>query len=177
MRKTIFLGIILSLISTFAFSQRLKTNEVDDFTGAERKITSWETLCLSWSDFVHIRLLNYDGEIGLDLKYMPSAPDPSEYAVEEDAKLMIMLDDGTIITLYNYETVYTEVGGGAIGLVGSALLGVAPSYPIENSDLELLRSQPVKKVRMITSMGYMDFNINGSKKELIQRMLALVTDN
>lgn len=174
--KKLMLLLAFSLITSFSFSQKLKTNEIDEFTGKVRKEASWETLCLNSQDYVHVRTYNYNGHITLDLKHMPSNVKIPQYAVEKGAKLMIILEDGTIVTLYNAQHIYSKNGGGSVGAAGSGLPGIDPSYPVEGDELELLKSQPIKKMRLITTIGHIEFELKKGKKEMIKNMLELVTE-
>lgn len=174
--KKLFLLLTLSLVTSLCFSQKLKENEIDEFTGKKKMVTSWENLCLNGKDYAFAKVQNYDGYILLHIKHMPSWGGTKPYSIDEGDKLMLMLDDGTVVTLYSPEMVFSAIGAGATGLTGSAVEGIYPTYPVNNEDVETLKSQPLKKVRMYTTNGYIEVELKGGKKEMIKNMLELVTE-
>lgn len=172
--KKLFLLLTLSLVTSLCFSQKLKTNEIDEFTGSKVAVTTWENICFTGKDYVYAMVWRADGKINLHIKHMPSKGGIKEYKINQGDKFLLLLDDGTVVTSSAAETFHSSIGAGAVGYTGSAVEGIYAVYSITDEDAELLRSQPLKKVRMYTSVGYIELDLKETKKDIIQNMFTLV---
>lgn len=147
-------------------SQELALNEVDEFTGARKVQTAWEDFNGYGSG--RYRFTSVDGHIILDYRKTTKR---AVWAGPEHP-LMIKFSDGEVIELMPIEVVYSCVGCGAIGLVGSSAVGIEIRYALGDEQLEKLKRVDVEKIRAYTSDGYIEESVKKKKKRALVKQCA-----
>lgn len=167
------LSLIVLFFPTFCFAQKLKVNKIDEFTNASVKRTSWETINYSGKSFMaYVRISKIDDILYLNLKIM--LPSDEVFSIDKENELMIKTSTDSIITLYNLKYEISCTGCGANGLLGSALQGMEVSYKIPAEMVSYLLNNMIKKLRIYTTDGYVEDNINDKHAETFIKLLKLV---
>jgi hypothetical protein len=171
MRKAILFTLLF--IPVFCFGQKLVKNEVDEFTGISVKTTSLEQLVSEspWggnsfhlSESVKRINDNYYLIVRFSLDNV--------FSVASEQKLMIKLENDSIVTLLNKEYDISSNGRGAIG----GKQGVYLTYPIESDDLDLLKENKATKIRIYTTDGYLEKDIKEKNQDKIKKCIELVSN-
>lgn len=118
--KKLFL-LLAILLPVVANAMKIKTNEVDEFTGKRTIITSWESF-KNKSIYIRFRLEN--GEQYLDFKYTKGDP----IVIPQDASLMFKSIADEIADFKSIAVFPGGVGDGAINLIGCKAWGVFAKY-------------------------------------------------
>lgn len=169
--KKLLIPTFLLLIFSASYSQKLTTNEVDEFTHHAVKRTSWETLSTSMKIGYYIRISKIDDILYLDLKVLPMG---KAFALQEGDDFMFKFDNDSIVTLKNLKTVFPCVGCGSPGgLTGASSLGVETSYVIPDNLIDSFKNLGVAKFRLYTAKGFLEEEIK-KKANLIKELIALV---
>lgn len=154
--------------------------KVDEATGATVKIMEREPLfshagaqANSSAEYVvdepitaQAYLANYNNEVVFYLRLeILSAEAHDHYG-------SIFAGDKLMFKLSNDETVTLEAGKSEIGQVQENITSYAVFYPVSQDELSMLRDQPLTKVRVHWSNGYMDYQIDN--REFFIRQLSCV---
>ena len=164
----------IMMLSFSVFSQTLKVNEVDEFTGDSIKSTDWKWMIAGASStnaFFQIRKVNSNYFFGLKI-----FTNFSVYSIREGDNLMFKLSSGEVVSLPNLELALPCIGCGAIGLGGSDALGVETYYLLSEDQISRLKNNEVVKVRVNTSEGYINANIKPNQYARIKKALTLVSE-
>ncbi|MCK9421137.1 MAG: hypothetical protein M0Q38_00910 [Bacteroidales bacterium] len=173
MKKLLNIAFIsaLAMSSLCVSGQKIKENVIDDFTGSARTSTG-----LIWfSDVgrfnVYCRFVRIDSVYMLNFKLSLNG---TVFSVDKDAALLLKLESDTIIKLRNREYTVTTRGGGANGLLGSASQGANLYFIIPGECLSPLVNIKVKKVRIYTTDGFIDQEIDYRHAETFIETLRLL---
>jgi hypothetical protein len=169
-KKTLLILIILVNITLRSIAQKLEENKKDDFTNDSIKHTSWETFCSSFTINSHFRMSQINNQKTFDVKIMLD----KMFFIDEDAKMMLKLASGEVVTLQNLKAAKTCSGCGAIGFRGSEAPGIEVVYPMTKEDVEKLKANKVVKVRIYTSLGYLEEDVKDKNSEKIGKSLTLL---
>lgn len=172
--KKILLLLVLASISTPLFSQKIAENKIDEFTGHSVIRTSWEKFAvIDWTTS-YFRFSKLDEHFQFDFKKMALRV----FAIPEGEKLLFILDDGTVYKLWNLEHTISSKGAGAIGLGGSGAQGVSLTLiSQEDPNFNKLISNPIVKVRLYTTDGYVESEVSEKDAKKIQTALNLINAN
>lgn len=146
--------ILLIFVPCSLIAQKIEVNKVDDFTKNRIIRTSWSTLYnggMSNPLWISIRVSKINGTHWLNVKLMNGNHVQS---MQKDARLMLMLANDSIVTLYNSEYEISCYGCGATGFVGSSAQGIEADFVIDEDELSALQTNPIKKVRIYLTDGY-----------------------
>ncbi|WP_139150357.1 hypothetical protein [Flagellimonas zhangzhouensis] len=166
--KISFALILFSSMSEFVLGQEIVKNEVDEFTGSRVIESSWESLTKNSSLYSYVRFRKIDDEVFLNFKFMIGN---KVFSVDKGEVLYLKFVDDEIVKLFNAEYQLSNFGDGAIGIVGSQMLGVELICLIDNTILLKLKEKNLDKIRVYTSKGYAETNIK-SKQALKLNELA-----
>lgn len=174
MKKNICFLITLLLIGCASGpSNTLEENKVDEFTGHKIKRTHYQVISISNSysqPYMFCRFSKIDDDYFLDLKLeLPSGHAP---IIEKNALLMIKLKSGSIVELKNLKFNLPCNGCGSTGF--SNVVGVMTSFPISESNLQMLSTDVPVKVRAYMEGGYVETDVkedNGNKISEIARLV------
>lgn len=169
--KRLLLFIAFATISAIASAQELKENKIDEFTKLALKRTSYETLVQNFKMNLFIRGSKIDSTTYLDIKLMIGG---KVFSIQENADLMLMLENDSIVTLKNLKFALSCKGCGAKGFAGSAAEGVQTSYVIDDAELKALTTHNIKKIRIYESDGYLEDEIKEKRSELLKKTLLLL---
>lgn len=166
--------IVISIIPSICFGQKLEENKIDEFTKAYVKKTSWETLNpfgFSNKLYAFTRIRKIDSTYFLDFKV--TLRSGSVFSISQGDELMIKTSD-SIIVLSNLKYQISCTGCGVKGFTGSGLEGIEVMYEIPASDVFYLLNNKIKKIRVYTSDGYVEDDIKDKNAEMFVRQLKLV---
>ena len=169
--KKLLLLLIAASVSTAAFAQSIEKNEVDEFTGASVIRTSWERFTPLNKVYTYVSFSKLDDIYVFRLKVTLQ----KVFAVAEGEKVMFILEDGSVYKLHNLEHIISSTGGGAIGLGGSGAQGVSLSLISEDDPaFEKLKTELTKKIRVYTTDGYLEAEVNSKQAELLRNTIRLI---
>lgn len=166
-----FILVILGSLSINA--QTLEINEIDEFTGIKRKVTSWETVAIVSKFGGYMRFADNGGAKLLSLKAVIGAPGKMFY-VERDTDFLIKLEDGTVITLKNEESVVACMGCGARGYGYSQAFGIHLNYILSTENFQKLLNSKIVKIRLITSIGTVDQELKPKASDTLLAAIKLL---
>lgn len=171
--KNIIALFILILISYSNFGQQIVKNEVDEFTGKTLKATSWETLNKKSSLYSYVRFQKVDNTLYFYFKMM-IGNGKKVYSVDQGEVLLLKFSDDEIIKVTNLEYEITTHGAGAKGLSGSNILGAELVCLINKEILNKFKEKTISKVRVITSIGYVEAEVNEKQAEKFKELASLL---
>ena len=175
--KKAFLLLIVVVLTSVCFAQKIKVNEVDKFTKKHMIETSFEKIVSDgnimgstggrlmkniWVAFEAIDSTTY-----LRIKWCTN----SVLALSEDAKVMLLDKDGNTYTFKNTSFSVSGNGEGTVGMFGSALPGLNLYLYGDASKLE---GKEINAIRFYTTDGYMDFDIK--KQDIISELYTLLKE-
>jgi len=172
MSKTTFILIaaFLSIASLKSFGQKLEVNKTDDFTKKSVKETSCETLFTSMTGSAYFRISLTDTIATFDLKYQ----DGNAVAVVKDEQIMLLLDNGQVITLPCVLDADGCIGCGAKGFIGSGAIGLQTSYSLSKEQISTLKRRKIAEVKIIFATGVIANDVKDKNAEKIQKALNLI---
>jgi len=159
---------ILLLIPLLASSQKIKTNETDEFTGKTVIETSWDMIAILKYNFFS-RVSQIDDTRFLEIKCQTGI-----CTVREDHDLMLKLDNGEVITLNPISSEVSCRGCGAKGLSGSEMYGVQLSFVLSPVQYTQLMTRKLVKIRLYTNDGYCESKVPSARAPKLQKQLKLV---
>ena len=168
--KAIFL--VVFFFPNFCFAQKLVKNEVDEFTKASIKTTSWETITYSGRFVAYASISKIDETYYLNLRVM--LPSSEVFSIDKGDELMIKTATDSIITLYNLKYEISCTGCGAKGLLGSGVPGMEVKYKIPSEIVSFLLNTRINKLRIYTTDGYAEGDIKDKNAETLIKLLKLV---
>lgn len=136
-----FFFFALAAISISVSAQKLQTNEVDEFTGAHKRVTELELIGKSPMP-AHACIFNVDGMVGM---YIFTLADIG-CAGTSDGKITFLFTDNTKFT--------ADVDHGDIDCSETAI-------SIFVLDPKVFEGKTVAKFRLYRSSGYADYNWTG----------------
>lgn len=166
MRRILFLCIFAIICGT-AYSQKIVTNEKDDFTGSHVietnyvKISDGFTCGLRSVDNICILMVSYNG--GKEI-----------YTMEKDAEFMIKLSNGTLITLTNLEISTGEYKSITVGNAHISHFLLQTMYELSNEQLKELQGNTVAKVRFYTTSGYIERDVSDKNGKKLLKLFNLM---
>lgn len=171
--RNIILVLLLTTSFHYTFGQKIVKNEIDEFTGKAIIETSWETLNRKTKLYSYVRFRKIDNSTFLFFR-MGTGSGNKAYSVENGEVLFLKFTDDEILKLTNHQYQITSVGGGAIGLIGSKGLGLELSCKIDEEILLKLKDKTIAKVRVYTSEGYAEAEVNKKHAENFKDLAKLI---
>lgn len=166
--------ILINIIPSICFGQKLVENKIDEFTKAYIKQTSWEILNpINFSNklYAFTSFRKIDSTYFLDFKItLRNGP---VFSINQGDELMFKTSD-SVISLSNSEYQISCTGCGVKGINGSGLEGVKVTYKIPANDIFYLLNNKIKKIRVYTSDGYVEDEIKDKNAEMFIKQLKLV---
>lgn len=162
-----------------ANAQKIKTNEVDKFTKKQIIETSFEKIVsdknmlgstggrLMKNIWIAFRKVG-DNEY-LRLKWCTN----NVLALNENADIILLDKEGNTYTFKNTEFTLSGKGEGTVGAFGSALYGL-DIYMI--GDCSALEGKTITDMRINTTEGYIDFELNKKASEKIANTYKIFKD-
>ena len=167
--------LLFGLLPMICFSQKIAEKKVDEFTKSSIMRTSWETLTkidgMSMKGLTsYIRFSKINDIIYIDLKVM----DGSVLSVPDGNKIMLMLQNDSIVTIKNSHYEVACMGCGAIGLSGSSAYGIQLNNPITDKEFEIFKSKQIKKIRIYFRDGYLEDEVKEKHAKIIPKLAELL---
>ncbi len=172
MIKALIPAFLTILIATSLQAQTLKMDEVDEFTGTNKKETSWCPLQASMKFGAKISWVRRDSVVAFKLKMTVGTG--KVFSIHENQEIMLKLTNGEVIKATANSSEVTCRGCGATGFSGSNAMGIEVYYSISNADLAKLQSTLVEKIRIYTASGYHEGKVKEPKALVFQNALKLV---
>jgi|TARA_R110002153_G_C13010229_1_gene466191 hypothetical protein len=169
MKKLLF--ILLFIITSASFSQKIVKHKIDEFTNQVIKDTSWEKLAWNGNMNALVRGRRVDLNYYLEFKMIL---DNKVYSVDEGEVLLLKLSDGDILKLNNLKFEVSSVGGGSVGISGSNLLGINFTCSISESEITKLKNKDLVKLRIYTSEGYKEESVKQKRVLKFKKLISLL---
>jgi hypothetical protein len=177
MKKLILLT---ALLFPFLMSsaQKIEKSIIDDFTGNKVIYTSWEKIKSNNITGRNQLLARFRYENNLqyfELKWITGESlgnQSGRFSVADDAKLLLKLSNGEVVTLKSIEYSIAQKGLGTTGLSFSALYGMHLKY-IGDDISKLSGKEYVTKVRIYTTDGYVDIELKEKDSKKINELYAI----
>jgi len=178
MKRIVFVLAIL-FVAMGANAQKIKTNEVDKFTKKRIIETSFEKIVSDnllgstaggrltkdiWIAFRQVGDNTY-----LRLKWCTN----NVIALAKDADIILLDSEGNTHTFKNTEFTIAGKGAGTVGFIGSAVYGLDIYM---TGDCSELKGKVITDMRINTTDGYIDFEINKKASEKISKTLKVFED-
>jgi len=167
MKKVIF----FVLLPIAVRAQKIEENKIDEFTKHHILRTSWEFLSHAGGFYTHVRISNIEKTYYLDFKWIH---DGEVDAIPEGSKMMLKMDNDSIVTLTTLQSAVSCRGCGAVGFAGSTGYGYELTFVIDEKALDELDRSTIKKIRIYTPDGYVEHEIKGKNSSLVVNELALI---
>lgn len=148
---TLVVGLVFLTSCVTAQDCVLVKNEKDKFTGHRVVQTGYNTLHRGTVGGIRLRTTIIDSVTILNLAYSL----PRAYSVDEGKELMLLLSDGSKVTLKNLEYRLSEAATGAGVTIFAAML----DFPLSPDEIKRLSQNDVTAVRLYTNDGYFDDDI------------------
>jgi len=163
MKKATLLAVLL-IASASLFAQcKYNTNEIDKFTKDTVKITKRSTLIYALNDRGNVFFIKQNSLKYLHLQYFSGGI--KSLVIQENAELMFILEDETVLTLKAMNSTYGDVNLNSIGGDNS---GVKANYTLSKEDLNLLQTKKIKSVRLYLNDTHKDYNVLPKNAEKIK---------
>lgn len=172
MKKSSLIMLAFILLTSGAFAQKIKTNDVDKFTKKQVVETSFEKIVSDnsmlgstggrlmkniWIAFRKVGENEY-----LRLKWCTN----NVIALSENADVIFLDGDGNTYTFKNTGFTVAGQGEGTVGMYGSALYGLNIYL---TGDCSALENKNITDMRINTTDGYIDFKISKNSTETISK--------
>lgn len=165
------LSIILLLLTliTNAQAQKIKTKEIDKFTKSEIIETSIERLYsknqmgTGFCNIFQCSIRKVDGTYSMPAGILMH--DIVKY--DENSNVVFLLSNNETITL---QTAYTGIGGERF----ANGYWFYTSFPLSQSDVDLLKKYEIESIRVNYMGGHFDRDLKKNKKNIVSKMLKLI---
>ncbi|MDX9797929.1 MAG: hypothetical protein RBT05_03650 [Bacteroidales bacterium] len=169
--KRLVLFITLLVFSGSVFSQKIIKNEVDKFTKKKIVETSFERICTNKKmsgTFTEARIafVLIDDASFMRIKWMCG----QILSIQEGARIMFLDSNGETYEFRNKISAVASKGAGATGLSGSETFGFDL---FATGDISTIVDKPLTDMRIYTTDGYVDFNLNSNAVDKISKLYKL----
>jgi len=162
--------------SAMAADCKIDTDETDKFTKVRTVITRRNSLESFWGDSskdrqrdIYVAAYYKDGHKALQIQlwfsnYVERMPPKYELknalVIPKDSKLLIMMADGSIVTLHSINPVKSDARATRSSPRATVDFGATIYYPLTDELITALTSQGASKVRVHTVEEHYDFKIH-----------------
>lgn len=164
--------LIILLLPLFSNAQKIAEDKIDEFTKHRVVRTTWEAISRTNDFWAHLRVSKIDSEYYFNLKFFRSHG--QVLAVSNGAKVMLMLSNDSIISLYNLGDQVSCTGCGAISINGSGVMGLDLNCLISEGQYRLLKNLKVAKIRINALDGYLQYDIKDKFQAVMIKMFGLI---
>lgn len=187
--RTFICSFILLFIGVFpVISQSIAEDEIDEFTGIRKIITKpWEGNSPKKSDRI-----DYDGDMYCQMKYYQQKDSTELYFItfylwtdvdfgclsKHQGKAIILFENGNTMDIAQSSDTNCKRGlyHASYYLVSRDQTKSEVWRDIMLENLEVLKSQPIKAIRVYGSEGYHDFQVRIEKRNIIADHANLIID-
>ncbi|MDB5206178.1 MAG: hypothetical protein JWR72_1253 [Flavisolibacter sp.] len=164
--------ICVLLFPLAALCQKIDENKVDELTKASVKRTTWEKVCnssFSKKFTAYARVSKVDSTLYLGFKAMTG----KELSVKEGDEFTL-ITKGDSITLHSLKSVTSCKGCGSQGFGGSGVEGINLAFIVPAKQAAYLKNNPVQKIRLYTSIGYIEDELNEKNAKTLMKEFELI---
>lgn len=160
--------IIICLIASVGYGQKIKKKEIDKFTKSEKITTSTETLYSvnfmgsGWCNKFEFQIRRVNGEYSMPASILM---DQMVKYTENDGIVLLLEDDTTVSLTTNY----TGIGADAF----ANGYWFHTSFSLSHEDVEKLKNNKVLSIRITYMGGHYDRDLKSNKQGLIMKSLKL----
>jgi hypothetical protein len=154
--KNYFLIIAFTFCIT-SYAQKLKVDEVDEFTEQRVLETEWYTLSTKPKLYCYIKLIKQGGDTFFEMKI------PKKIDVSKGENIIFKMDNGDLVTLRTLDYASSTKGGGAVGLFYASAPGVHINGFMSEEQLDVFKSFNVTGLRVHSTKGYLETEIKEKK--------------
>lgn len=177
MKKNLLAILLLIFICFYANAQKLEKPIVDKITGDTTLATKSEVLQNKFSivtDYLSCNIIKFSpvkikGFYNISFKVMKGLN--MVVSSEPGNKAIFKLKDGRLIEVSTKLQSYSSYDPSQAG----GILTLNILYELTDEDVINLKSLPIAVIRLETSKGPFDYELSGSKAEIIKKQLDLVT--
>lgn len=159
----IILLVVVTLIYSTTFSQKITQDEIDKFTKQRRIETSSEKFKNHIGGAVGAYIRSVDSTCFIVLKGFGSYAD----VIGTDDRLIFLLDNDETVSAYSTTIQSYEIG------YGKSPKSFSHQYRIDKAGIEELSQHNLKSIRRYGSSGYMDIDISEKKNDEFKKVAAL----
>ena len=172
--KKVVLLVWLVALATVSYSQGITKSETDEFTDEKVVYTTWDQLNVSGLSCNNVLLFKFRLENGNQYFHLNWVFDKIT-SVSEGEKVMFKLKDGTLVKFTNLSSVISSRGGGSMNVTCKDSYGVSL---VLKTDLSVFadESNPIEKVRIYTTDGYVDIDIKAKYAEKVSNLYKIFMD-
>jgi hypothetical protein len=171
-KKLILIATLIILCISNVNAQKIKKDQIDKFTKERIIETSFEKIVSDKNLLgstggrlmknIWIAFHQNGDKTFLRLKWCTN----QVLALSEDADIIFLDSDSNTYTFTNSDFTVAGIGEGTVGAFGSALYGLNIYM---NGDFSLLKDKIITDMRIHTTDGYIDFEINKKASETISK--------
>lgn len=162
--------LVILILSSSVYSQKISEDKVDDFTKEKITRTDWEKISSSSSLYLNVRINKINDKYFLELKFFPKGVS----SIDTNDDMSFMLKNNEIINLKSVKYEIANYGDGSIGLAGSKALGFDIHCELSDDDIQKFKSNLVTKIRLNKSEGYAEDDIKEKNALKLKEMFSLI---
>jgi len=176
--KTV-LTILLGILCLSVKAQKLEKPRIDKITGDTTYETVRERICTNTGFFgSDILFVTFDKVKGnVIMRFHILRTNSHIFSISRDSKAIIKYSNGTITTL---NAIVSQIGDGNVSSYGTIVTSDAQVdgfYDISTNDANLLKKNDISIIRIETSMGNIDYEINPKHSAIINKCISLIAGN
>lgn len=165
-----YIVLLIMLLPVAVYSQRLEVDKIDEFSNERERQTSWEKVYEDFSgNVLRLKFLRIGERMYIAAKMIANRS--TVYTIHEGSLLQIKTSAGKKFEFASESTVISSIGGGAVGLMASGVLGINARYRFSGAFSD---DDDICLIRVNTSIGYHDFDISKGKSKKIMLLYKLV---
>lgn len=162
------------LLPFFSMGQEIKKSETDEFTGAKKIETTAERLAFDGTWTLYVSGVKLDSIELLHFNVLIEKYRNRFYTISEGQKIMLKLQNDSVVSLSAAKYSQSCKGCGSVNIMGSSAEGISILYHIDAKAAALLKENPVVKIRLYNSLGYVDGDIKKKFSGKISSIVALI---
>lgn len=166
MKRALFL-VLLSTMWVVAFSQKIVKNEKDAFTGSQVTETSYVKL----SDGLTCSIRSVNDICMLMVSFNGG---DEVYTMEQDAQLMLKLQNDSIVTLSNLEVAVSEYRSFTIGNTYISHYLLQTKYTLSDEQIKELQEYKISRIRFYTTDGYIEREVSEKNAKKLLKLFNLI---
>lgn len=168
------LSIFCILLGSYAYSQTIDINEIDEFTGVRKIYTSWEYLGWKAGYSPKIRIQKIDNTYIIGFKLITG---DKVVSVNQGNQLHIKFNDNSLLTFENSEYALSCTGCGSTGFIGSEGQGIELYFYASENDIKDLAEKAISKSRIELNSGYREGGLKARHLRKIQTISKLILES
>jgi hypothetical protein len=144
---------------------RFDVNKKDAFTGERTSITRAERMAVQVDGNVHFQAVYENEDYFLRVKLSINKP----FLMPKGNQVWIMLNDDNVLKVNSMSE-----GDGSRPVAGTRSYEATFDLDLSDDQWQILKSNPVKRMRFIFSEGFYDLKVKPEKSKLLQQLMTCV---